>query len=60
MGQGTWARRRRLIGPLFVMFCGVLAIAVVVVGVMWIGEPRNGVSGTYQSIAEQGRGPLRR
>lgn len=60
MGQGTWARRRRHIGPLFVMVCGALAIAVVVVGVMWISDTPNVAAGAFPSIAEGGRNAAQR
>ena len=32
------ARKLRHLGPLFVMICGALAIVIVVLGVLWIGD----------------------
>ena len=32
------ARKLRTLGPILVMICGALAIAIVVVGVLWISD----------------------
>jgi hypothetical protein len=38
MDRENRARRLRHLGPLFVMTCGALAIAIVVLGVLWISD----------------------
>ena len=38
MDRELRARRMRHVGPLLVMVCGLLAIAIVVIGVLWISD----------------------
>jgi hypothetical protein len=42
--------RRLVLGPLFVMLCGVVAIAIVVLGVLWISDRRD--VGLYPLVAQ--------
>jgi hypothetical protein len=38
MPRDDRVRKLRHLGPLLVMICGALAIAIVVLGVLWIGD----------------------